>query len=77
MSASITTENVKSLVDGLNFAEKVERSLSLIKPGLRRPRSRAGGGQQPRQGLLRGLASGQGVSPDIRGFIVTTRFKPQ
>ena len=27
----LTEENVKTLVDGLNFAEKVERSLSLIR----------------------------------------------
>jgi len=70
-------EDIRTLVDGLNFAQKVERSLSLI-------------GQAHAahaDGLVVANSLGKDscavwhlakrVSPAIRGFIVTTRFKPK
>ena len=69
-------QNVVELVEGLNFAEKVDRSLELI--------DRAH--QEFADGLVVANSLGKDsgviwdlakrVSPDIRGFIVTTRFKP-
>jgi len=69
-------ENVAELVEKLNFAEKVERSLELI--------DRAYG--EFGDGLVVANSLGKDssvvwhlvkrVSPKIRGFIVTTRFKP-
>lgn len=70
------TENVVELVEKLNFAEKVERSLDLIE----RAYKEFGDGLVVANSL--GKDSGvvwhlaKRVSPKIRGFIVTTRFKP-
>ncbi len=68
--------DIKALVDGLNFAEKVERSLDLIREAY----------AEYGEGLVVANSLGkdscvvwdlaQRVSPDIRGFIITTRFKP-
>jgi phosphoadenosine phosphosulfate reductase len=70
-------ENVVELVETLNFAEKVERSLELIDRAY----------QEFGEGLVVANSLGKDssavwhlakqVSPDIRGFIVTTRFKPR
>ena len=69
-------EDIQALVDGLNFKQKVDRSLALI--------DEAWGAH--RDGLVVANSLGKDsvavwhlakrVSPDIRGFIVTTRFKP-
>ncbi len=69
--------DVKELVDGLNYAEKVERSLELIRDAYK----------VYGDGLVVANSLGKDscvvwdlakrVSPDIRGFIVTTRFKPR
>lgn len=70
------TQNVSELVTGLNFAEKVERSLDLIE------RAYAEFGESLVVANSLGKDSSviwhlaKRVSPDIRGFIVTTRFKP-
>ncbi|MHC4394642.1 MAG: phosphoadenylyl-sulfate reductase [Planctomycetota bacterium] len=70
------TENVVELVEKLNSAEKVERSLELID----RAHREFGDSLVVANSL--GKDSGavwhlaKRVSPDIRGFIVTTRFKP-
>jgi len=76
MAVAAVHEDIKSLVDGLNFAEKVERSLDLI----------AGAYEEFGEGLVVANSLGKDssvvwhlakrVSPDIRGFVVTTRFKP-
>lgn len=70
-------ENVVELVETLNFAEKVERSLELIDRAY----------QEFGEGLVVANSLGKDssavwhlarqVRPDIRGFIVTTRFKPK
>ena len=69
--------DVRSLVDGLNFAQKVERSLSLIRDAH----------EEYGDSLVIANSLGKDscavwhlakcVSTDIRGFIVTTRFKPR
>ena len=76
MLTDLVTENVSVLVDGLNFAQKVERSLELIKQAY----------AEHGEGLVVANSLGKDsvavwhlvkrVSPDIRGFIVTTRYKP-
>jgi len=70
-------ENLKGLVDGLNFAQKMDRSLGLVREAY----------EQYGDGLVVANSLGKDsvvvwhlamrVSPDIRGFVVTTRFKPQ
>jgi phosphoadenosine phosphosulfate reductase len=70
-------QDIKSLVDGLNFAQKVDRSLALIREAY----------EEFGDGLVMAHSMGKDssvvwdlvkrVSPDIRGFVVTTRFKPQ
>lgn len=70
------TENVVELVEGLNFAEKVDRSLELID----RAHKEFGDGLVVANSLGKDSSViwdlAKRVSPDIRGFIVTTRFKP-
>ena len=70
------TENVVELVEKLNFAEKVERSLDLID----RAYKEFGDGLVVANSLGKDSSAvwdlAKRVSPDIRGFIVTTRFKP-
>ena len=70
------SEEIRSLVDGLHYAQKVERSLDLISDALK----------EHGEGLVVANSLGKDssvvwdlakrVSPQIRGFIVTTRFKP-
>ena len=77
MSVSTVTEDIRTLVDRLNFAEKVERSLDLIR--------QAHGAFDDRLVIANSLGKdscvvwdlAKRVSPHIRGFIVTTRFKPK
>jgi phosphoadenosine phosphosulfate reductase len=70
------TENVAVLVEKLNFAEKVERSLELID----RAHKEFGDGLAVANSLGKDSSAvwhlAKRVSPEIRGFIVTTRFKP-
>ena len=70
-------ENLRELVDGLNFAQKVDRSLGLIREAY----------EQYGDGLVVANSLGKDsmvvwhmamrVNSGISGFIVTTRFKPQ
>ncbi|MBM4038524.1 MAG: phosphoadenylyl-sulfate reductase [Planctomycetes bacterium] len=76
MAVAEVQEDIKSLVDGLNFAKKIERSLDLMAWAYR----------EFGDGLVVANSLGKDscvvwhlakrVSPDIRGFIITTRFKP-
>jgi phosphoadenosine phosphosulfate reductase len=76
MAFAAVEEDIKSLVDGLNFAEKVERSLGLIEQAY----NEFGDGLVVANSLGKDSVAvwhlAKRVSPDIRGFIVTTRFKP-
>ena len=77
MPLAIIQEDVKSLVDDLNFAQKIDRSLDLIHQAY----------EEYGDGLVVANSLGKDscvvwdlakrVSPNIRGFIVTTRFKPK
>lgn len=70
-------EDLKELVENLNFNEKVKRSLTLIKEAY----------EKYADGLVVANSLGKDsvavwdlakkVNPKIRGFIVTTRFKPK
>jgi len=70
-------DDIKILVETLNFKQKVERSLTLLKEAY----------EKYGEGLVVANSLGKDsvavwdlakkVSPNIKGFIVTTRFKPQ
>ncbi|RKX78589.1 MAG: phosphoadenylyl-sulfate reductase [Spirochaetes bacterium] len=71
------SEDIKGLTERLNFKEKVDRSLSLIKEAY----------ETYGEGLVVANSLGKDsmvvwdlakkVSADIRGFIITTRYKPK
>lgn len=69
--------DIKGLVENLNFKEKVERSLSLIEAAYKE----YGAGLVVANSLGKDSVAiwhlAKKVSPKIRGFIVTTRFKPE
>ncbi len=77
MPLSIVREDIKSLVGSLNFAQKLDRSRGLIREAY----------DQYGDSLVVANSLGKDsvavwhlaklVSMDIRGFIVTTRFKPE
>lgn len=69
-------ENVKELVERLNFAQKVERSRALIREAYERLGERmvVADSLGKDSSVVWDLA--KKVCPDIRGFVVTTRFKP-
>ena len=73
---NVVTENVAELVESLNFAQKVDRSLGLID----RAYKEFGDGLVVANSLGKDSSTvwhlAKRVSPKIRGFIVTTRFKP-
>ncbi|MHC4743096.1 MAG: phosphoadenylyl-sulfate reductase [Planctomycetota bacterium] len=68
--------NVVDLVQNLNFAEKVDRALGLIE----RAYKEFGDGLVVANSLGKDSSAvwhlAKRISPKIRGFIVTTRFKP-
>jgi phosphoadenosine phosphosulfate reductase len=68
--------DVKGLVDGLNFAEKVERSLELIRSLHEEYGDRLVVANSLGKDSCAVSHLAKRVSPHIRGFIVTTRFKP-
>ena len=76
MDTTQTPEEITRLVDGLHFAEKVERSLQLINETY----EKYGHGMVIANSLGKDSVAvwhlAKRVSPDIRGFIVTTRYKP-
>jgi len=76
MQVATSPEEVHELVTGLNFKEKVERSLDLIADA----RKEFGDGLVVANSLGKDSCViwdlAKRVDPKIRGFIVTTRFKP-
>jgi phosphoadenosine phosphosulfate reductase len=76
MKATLTPDEIHELVTGLNFKEKVERSLDLISDAYKE----FGDGLVVANSLGKDSVTvwdlAKRVSPKIRGFIVTTRFKP-
>jgi len=77
MSLLETQEDLKVLVETLNFKQKVERSLQLIKEAY----EKYGDGLVVANSLGKDSVAvwhlAKRVEPKIRGFIVTTRFKPK
>lgn len=76
MGIAVQHVDVKSLVEGLNFAEKVERSLRLIRDAHEQFGDRlvVANSLGKDSCVIWDLA--KRVSPSIRGFIITTRYKP-
>ncbi|MBU0610621.1 MAG: phosphoadenylyl-sulfate reductase [Armatimonadetes bacterium] len=76
MAIAVEQVDIKGLVDDLDFSEKVERSLALIEQAY----------EEFGDGLVVANSLGKDscvvwdlvkrVSPHIRGFVITTRFKP-
>jgi len=77
MSLNAVQEDIKSLVDGLNFAQKVERSLRLIQEAHEEYGDRLVVAHSLGKDSCTVWHLAQRVSRKIRGFIVTTRFKPK
>ncbi len=77
MSLLETQEDLKVLVETLNFKQKVNRSLELIKEGY----EKYGDGLVVANSLGKDSVAvwhlAKRVNTKIRGFIVTTRFKPK
>ena len=77
MALVATAENVKALVDGLNFAEKVARSLRLISEAYEEYGDRLVVANSLGKDSCVVWDLAKRVNPKIAGFIVTTRFKPR
>ena len=76
MTLSVETVDVKSLVTGLTFAEKVDRALNLIDEAHREFGDRLVVANSLGKDSVVVWHLAKRVSRDIKGFIVTTRFKP-
>ena len=75
LSTAIET-NIKALVEELNFKQKVDRSLDLIAQAHKEYGESLVVANSLGKDSSVIWALAKRVSPDIRGFIVTTRFKP-
>jgi phosphoadenosine phosphosulfate reductase len=76
MSISPSTENVIELVDGLHFAQKVERSLDLINDGYQKFGDKMVVANSLGKDSVVVWHLAKRVSANIPGFIITTRYKP-
>ena len=76
MLQELVREDVEALVEGLNFAQKVERSLELIDDAYREYGERMVVANSLGKDSVAVWHLAKRVSPLIRGFIVTTRYKP-
>ena len=76
MLQTAVEEDVKSLVEGLNFKEKIDRSLRLIDEAYREYGDSLVVANSLGKDSVAVWHLAKQVSADIRGFIVTTRFKP-
>jgi phosphoadenosine phosphosulfate reductase len=77
MKATVAGEDLKGLVDNLNFAQKVDRSLGLIREAYEEFGDKLVVANSLGKDSVAVWHLAKRVSPDIRGFIVTTRFKPK
>jgi phosphoadenylyl-sulfate reductase (thioredoxin) len=77
MTLAVVSRDVKALVEGLNFAQKVERSLDLIRDAYAEYRDRLVVANSLGKDSVAVWDLAKRVSPAIRGFIVTTRYKPK
>ncbi len=76
MSLLDNKDNLKNLVEELNFKEKVERSKQLIKEAYERYGDSLVVANSLGKDSVAVWDLAKKVNPKIRGFIVTTRFKP-
>ena len=76
MSLTQPQENVKALVEGLNYKQKVERSLDLIEQAYEVYGDALVVANSLGKDSVVVWHLAKRVSPAIAGFIVTTRFKP-
>ncbi len=76
MLRTAVEEDVKALVEQLNFKEKVERSLALIEEAYKEYGDALVVANSLGKDSVAVWHLAKQVNPDIRGFIVTTRFKP-
>jgi phosphoadenosine phosphosulfate reductase len=74
--ASMADVNVKELVETLNFAQKVDRSLGLIDEAYKEFGDRLVVANSLGKDSSTVWHLAKRVNPKIHGFIVTTRFKP-
>ena len=77
MPVVVRTEKIGCLVNQLNFAEKVRRSLRLIGEAYEEHGDRLVVANSLGKDSCAVWHLAKQVSPEIRGFIVTTRFKPK
>lgn len=76
MTTLSVQEDIVGLVDGLNFGQKVERSLDLISDAYGKFGERMVVANSLGKDSVAVWHLAKRVSPLIRGFIVTTRYKP-
>jgi phosphoadenosine phosphosulfate reductase len=77
MLVEVKREGIKDLVEGLNFAQKVDRSLGLIREAYEEHGDRLVVANSLGKDSVAVWHLVKRVSPKIRGFIVTTRYKPK
>ena len=77
MSFSANGEDIAELVKGLNFKQKVDRALSLISDAYDKYGERLVIANSLGKDSLVVWDLAQKVSKDIKGFIITTRYKPK
>ena len=76
MLKEATSEKITELVDGLNFSEKIERARTLISEAYEEFGDRMVVANNLGKDSVVVWHLAKSVSPQIRGFIVTTRYKP-
>ena len=76
MLQTAVQEDLKALVEGLNYKQKVERSLDLVDQAHREYGDALVVANSLGKDSVAVWHLAKQVSPDIRGFVVTTRFKP-
>ena len=76
MVDQITSESITELVDGLHFGQKVERSLALIDDAYKRFGDEMVVANSLGKDSVAVWHLVKRISPKIRGFIITTRYKP-
>ncbi|MCQ9208209.1 MAG: phosphoadenylyl-sulfate reductase [Omnitrophica bacterium] len=77
MSLLENKDDIKELVEGLNFKQKVERSLALIKEAYKKHGDSLVVANSLGKDSVCVWDLARKVNPKIRGFIITTRFKPK
>lgn len=76
MALQTAEQDIKALVDGLTYADKVERSLALIATAYAEYGDSLVVANSLGKDSVVVWDLAQRVNPAIRGFIVTTRYKP-